>query len=67
MKLTKYNYHQFVKLNPTQKVILDCVLSYAYGNKNYAFPSQETIAEEINVCRHTVMRNLRKIEQIRIR
>ncbi len=66
MKLTKQNYHRFVKLNPTQKAIVDCILSYAYGNKNYSFPSQEIIAKEINVCRHTVMRQLRKIEKLRI-
>lgn len=66
MKLTKQNYSQFVKLNPTQKAIIDCILFHAYGNKNYSFPSQETIAKEINVCRHTVMRHLRKIEKIRI-
>jgi len=66
MKLTKNNYHQFIKVNPTQKAILDCILSHAYGDKNYSFPSQLTIAKEINVCRHTVMRQLRKIERMMI-
>lgn len=66
MKLTKYNYNQFVKLNPTQKTIVDCILSYAYGDKNHSYPSQLTISKEILVCRHTVMRHLRKIEKITI-
>jgi len=63
MKITKRNYHKFLRLKPIQKTIIDCILDYAHGDKCFSFPSQETIADKINVSRHTVLRQLKKIEE----
>ncbi|AOY76886.1 helix-turn-helix domain-containing protein [Clostridium formicaceticum] len=68
MKLTKQNYHLYFNLNltPTQKLIIDTLLSHCHNGKDHSFPNQQKIASEINVCRHTVFRNLAKIQKIKI-
>ena len=65
MKLTKHNYHNYfnLSLKPIQRLIVDTILSHALNGKDYAYPSHPTIAKEINTCRHTVMRNLKKIKK----
>ncbi|HHV25971.1 MAG TPA: helix-turn-helix domain-containing protein [Tissierellia bacterium] len=65
--ITKYNYaFKFgLKLKPTTKAILDYVVQLA--NKNgIAYPSQDYIAKQFDICRQTVAKHLNSIAKIKI-
>lgn len=66
--VNKYNYQQMFGLDylkPITKAVIDCILKYANEN-GVAFPSQETVAKELNIHRRTVQRHIKIIADIKI-
>jgi len=51
------------KLSPFAKLIYTMVLSYAWGDKNSAFPGQERLARDCGISSRTVVRAIQELEQ----
>lgn len=52
-----------LRLKPVQRLIMEELMKY--GKKGFAIITQERLAENLGVCRHTILRNLLKLEKIK--
>jgi biotin operon repressor len=69
VNLNKYNYNQVLdlKLKPTAKAIVDCILSHIWEKgKASAYPSQERIAKMLHITRQSVNYHIQKLRKITI-
>lgn len=50
------------KLTAYSKMVYTMLLSYAWGQKNAAYPGQERLAEDCGISVRTVVRSIRELE-----
>ncbi len=50
------------KLSPLSKLVYTMILSYAWGQKNSAFPGQERVARDCGVSSRTVVRSIQELQ-----
>ena len=64
--ITKDNYYDKLnlKLKPTLKAVLDLLVKYS-DKKHTCYPSQEYIANKLNVTRETINRTIKKLEELK--
>ncbi|MFN8560024.1 MAG: helix-turn-helix domain-containing protein [Dehalococcoidia bacterium] len=51
------------KLSPYAKLVYTMILSYAWGDKNAAFPGQERLASDCGISLRTVVRSIQELQE----
>ena len=53
------------KLSPLAKLVYTMVMSYAWGQKDSAFPGQERVARDCGISSRTVVRAIQELQRMK--